>query len=331
MKVLVTGGGGFLGRAIVRQLLDRGDSVRIAARSEYPEVVAWGAEAERGDLADPDVAARAADGCDAVIHTAAKAGVWGARDDYQRSNVVATQNILAACHAQGVGTLVYTSSPSVTFDGSDATGASNDLPYPDTFLSHYPESKAQAEALVLEANSESLKTVSLRPHLIWGPGDPHLIPRVVERARAGQLKIVGDGDNVVDLTYVDNAAVAHLQALDALTGAGFEEAPAGKAYFISDDRPVELWPWINALLERLGIDPVTSHVSPKLAYGAGAVLETGFRLFGVTEREPRMTRFVAQQLATSHWYDMEPARRDFGYAPIVDPDEGLEHLIADLS
>lgn len=329
MKILVTGGGGFLGKAIVRQLLERGDEVRIVARSDYPEVRDMGAETHRGDLGDPGVATEAAKGCDAIIHTAAKAGVWGDRKDYVRSNVTATEHILEACRANGIQKLVFTSSPSVTFDGGDAEGAGNDLSYPDDFLSFYPETKAAAEKLVLEANGPELMTVSLRPHLIWGPGDPHLIPRVVERARAGQLKIVGDGTNVVDLTYVENAAVAHLQALDALES--HDSPPAGSAYFISDDDPVELWPWINNLLAKLEIPPVTSKVSPKLAYAAGSVLETGFRAFGITKKEPKMTRFVARQLATSHWYDMAPARRDFGYTPLVDPADGLERLIEDLS
>ena len=329
MKILVTGGGGFLGKAIVRQLLERGDEVRIVARSDYPEVREMGAETHQGDLGESGVATEAASGCDVIIHTAAKAGVWGKREDYIRSNVTATAHILEACRANGINKLVFTSSPSVTFDGGDAEGAGNDLPYPDEFLSYYPETKAAAEKLVLDANGPELMTVSLRPHLIWGPGDPHLIPRVVERARAGQLKIVGDGQNVVDLTYVENAAVAHLQALDGLES--HDAPPAGNAYFVSDDDPVELWPWINNLLGRLDIPPVTSTVSPKLAYAAGSVLETGFKAFGITKREPKMTRFVARQLATSHWYDMGPAKRDFGYEPIVDPRTGLDKLIDDLS
>jgi len=327
MKVLVTGGGGFLGRAIVEQLLERGDDVSIIARGDYPELRELGAQSFRGDLADPEACAAAIEGQEAVIHAAAKAGVWGKREEFWSSNVKATQNIVDACKQFGVGKLVFTSSPSVTFDGSDAEGASNDLPYPKEFLAFYPESKAKAEAIALAANTEALKVTALRPHLIWGPRDPHLIPRVVEAARAGRLKIVGDGKNRVDLTYVDNAAVAHLQALDKL---GEPDGPAGKAYFISDDAPVVLWDWINNLLSELGVPPVKGHVSPKAAYAVGSVLETVYRALGLSG-EPKMTRFVAQQLATSHWYDMGPARRDFGYSPIVSPEDGLQNLIAYLS
>ncbi|MEZ4460774.1 MAG: NAD-dependent epimerase/dehydratase family protein [bacterium] len=325
MKVLVTGGGGFLGRAIVEQLLDRGDDVTIIARSDYPEIRALGAKTVQGDLADKDACAKAVDGQDAVIHTAAKAGVWGKKEDYERSNIEATRNVLNACFDKGVGRLVLTSTPSVTFDGTDAEGAGQDLPYPATFLTHYPQTKAHAEKLVLTSNGPNLATTALRPHLIWGPRDPHLVPRVVESARKKKLKIVGDGRNRVDLTYVDNGAVAHLQALDALTS---HEAPnAGKPYFIADGEPVVLWEWINTLLGRLDVPPVRGHVSPDVAYKAGAVLELVYRTLRLSG-EPRMTRFVAQQLSTSHWYDMEPARRDFGYTPIVNPDDGFERLVA---
>lgn len=327
MKVLVTGGGGFLGRAIVEQLIERGDDVSIIARSDYPELRTLGAMTFRGDLADAKACAGAIEGQDAVIHTAAKAGVWGTYDDYVASNVKATENVVEACKLMGVSKLVFTSSPSVTFDGSDAEGSSNDLPYPERFLAYYPETKAQAEALALAANDENLRVTALRPHLIWGPRDPHLIPRVVDAARQGRLKIVGEGKNRVDLTYVDNAAVAHVQALDRLEDSG---GPAGKAYFISDDAPVVLWDWINSLLKELHVPPITKHVSPKAAYTAGSMLEFVHRTFGL-KSEPRMTRFVAQQLATSHWYDMGPAKRDFGYSPVMQPDEGFKRLVEWLS
>ena len=323
MQILITGGGGFLGRAIVEQLLARGDAVRSVARGDYPELRALGVDTHRGDLADPEVARRAVEGCDAVIHVAAKAGVWGDPDDYRRANVVATQNIVDACRAHGVGRLVYTSSPSVTFDGGDQEGVGNDVAYPESYLAHYPRTKAEGERLALAADGEALRVTALRPHLIYGPGDPHLIPRIVERARAGKLPIVGDGENVVDLTYVDNAAAAHVQALDALEQ---PNGPAGNAYFVSDDAPVKIWSWLNRLLERLDLPPVTKKVSPKLAYAGGSVMEGMWRALPL-RGEPRMTRFVALQLSTSHWYDMGPAKRDFGYAPPVDPEEGFERLV----
>lgn len=329
MKVLVTGGGGFLGKHIVAQLLERGDEVTSVARSDYPELREMGALTERGDLSDPEVAKRVCEGKDAVIHTAARVGMWGPKQDFVRVNIDATQHLLDACKQGSVERFIFTSSPSVTFDGEDACNAGQDVPYPDVFLAHYPETKAEAERRVLAAHGEGLSTTSLRPHLIWGPGDPHLIPRLVERAKAGKLRIVGDGDNKVDITYIDNAARAHIDALDALGRPANEPNPGGKAYFISNDDPVDLWPWINGLLKELGVSPVKKTISHKAAYRAGAAMEKTWRTLRLGG-EPPMTRFIASQLATSHWYDMEPARRDFGYEPSVSMEEGFERLIASL-
>jgi nucleoside-diphosphate-sugar epimerase len=326
MRVAVTGGGGFLGKAIVTQLLARGDDVVSIARSDYPELRELGAQTVRADLADAEAIKLALKGADALIHTAARVGMWGPHEDFVKVNVQGTQHLLDACLAHHVPRMVFTSSPSVTFDGGDAINEGPDTPYPATYMSSYPETKAAAEQLVLAANSPELRTTSLRPHLIWGPGDPHLIPRLVERARKGKLKIVGKGDNVVDITYVDNAARAHLDALDALDRPADQPNPRGRAYYISNAEPVVLWEWINGLFKRLGIAPVTSRVPLGVAYAAGATMEQAWRLFG-RGGEPPMTRFVASQLATSHWYDMTPAERDFGYAPQVSMQEGLERLL----
>ena len=327
MKVLVTGGGGFLGKRIVELLLGRGDAVRSVARGEYPELVAMGVEVVRGDLAQADVAQRAVEGVEAVIHTAGKVGMWGEAAEFERGNVEATRHLIEAARAAGVRWFVFTGSPSCTFDGGDTENGGQELPYPTTFMAHYPRTKAAAERLALAADDPSgMRVCSLRPHLIWGPGDPHLIPRLLERARIGRLKIVGDGANRVDLTYVDNAAWGHLQALDGLARDG---APGGKAYFISDGAPVVLWDWINALLERVGVRPVRSRVPLGLVRVVGGVLESVWGGFGLAG-EPPMTRFVAAQLATSHWYDMGPARRDFGYAPRVTNEQGMALLVADL-
>lgn len=329
MKVLVTGGGGFLGKHIVARLLERGDEVTSVARSDYPELREMGANTERGDLGDPEVAKRVTRGMDAVIHTAARVGMWGPKEDFIRINIEATQHLLDASQLNGVERFVFTSSPSVTFDGEDACNAGQDVPYPDEFLAYYPETKAEAERRVLNAHCTDFRTTSLRPHLIWGPGDPHLIPRLVERARAGKLRIVGDGDNKVDITYIDNAAQAHLDALEALNRPDNEPNPGGKAYFISNDDPVDLWPWINNLLKELGVSPIKKSLSHKAAYRAGAAMEKTWRTLRLGG-EPPMTRFIASQLATSHWYDMEPARRDLGYKPEVSMEVGFQRLLESL-
>ena len=322
MKALVTGGGGFLGGVIARLLRDRGDAVRSFSRGTYTVLEALGVEQVRGDLADAAAVRAAAAGCDIVFHVAAKAGVWGPWDEYHRANVVGTDHVLAACRANGVSRLVFTSSPSVTFAGVDQSGVNESEPYPKRFLAHYPHSKALAEQAVLAANGSGLATVALRPHLIWGPGDPHLIPRLIERARAGRLKRVGRESNLVDTTYVDNAAAAHLQAADCLAPGS---PVAGKAYFLSQGEPEPLWDFVNRVLDTAGLPPVTRSVPTGVAYAAGAVLESAYRLFRLPG-EPPMTRFVARQLSTAHWFDLSAARRDFGYAPAVSTEEGLRRL-----
>lgn len=327
MKVLVTGGGGFLGGAIIDQLLARGCAVRSFARGDYPELVAKGVQSIRGDLSNGESITAAVAGCDAVIHTAAKAGVWGSYESYFEANVTGTRNVILACKAHAIPKLVYTSTPSVTFAGADEDGVDESMPYAETFLCHYAETKAQAERDVLAANGGTLSTVALRPHLIWGPGDHHLVPRVVERARAGKLKLVGDGRNRVDATYIDNAAAAHLCALDALTP---EAACAGRAYYISNGEPVPMGDLLNQILAAAGLPPVRRHVPPAVAYFAGALLEKIYGALG-KEEEPIMTRFVAKQLATAHWFDIGAARRDLGYSPEITMAEGMKRLAAWLA
>jgi nucleoside-diphosphate-sugar epimerase len=329
MRALVTGGGGFLGGAVVRQLVARGDTVRSLARHRYPALDALGVEQLQGDVADPGAVAAAAPGCDVIFHVAAKAGVWGPAAEYHRANFVGTHNVLAACRASGVSRLVFTSSPSVVGAGHAIEGGDESLSYPRRYLAHYPRTKAQAERAVLAANGPDLATVSLRPHLIWGPGDNHLIPRLIARAKAGRLRQVGDGSNRVDVTYIDNAAAAHLLAADRLAaetpGANAPGSPAGKAYFISQGEPVALWPFINRVLVLAGLPPVRRRIPASVAYAAGAVLEAAYKLLGRTD-EPRMTRFLARQLNLSHWFDITAARQDLGYVPAVSTEEGLKRL-----
>jgi nucleoside-diphosphate-sugar epimerase len=325
MKALVTGGGGFLGGAVVRQLLNRGDAVRSFTRTRYPWLDDLGIEQVLGDLADPVAVTKAVEGCDVVIHVAAKAGVWGRFTDYYRVNVVGTKNVIAACRNAGVGRLVYTSTPSVVYSGPVENG-NESLPYPKRYTAAYPQTKAIAERAILAANGPDLLTVALRPHLIWGPGDPHLIPRVLARARAGKLRRVGTGPVMVDVTYVDNAATAHVLAADRLR----PKAPvAGKAYFISNGEPVDLWAFLNRVLEVAGLPPVTKTISPWKARLAGRVLETVYRTLRLPG-EPAMTRFVAAQLSTPHWFDISAARHDLGYEPRVSIDDGLKRLAMTL-
>ena len=321
MKALVTGGGGFLGGAIIRLLWERGDEVHSFSRGDYPELARMGAVQHRGDLADRAAVNRAAEGCDVVFHVAAKAGIWGKYADYHRANVVGTENVIAACTSNGVGRLVFTSSPSVVFDGSDIEGGDELLPYPTHYEAHYPRTKAMAERLVIAADSPFLSTVSLRPHLIWGPGDNHLTPRIIARGKDGKLRRIGKRECLVDTIYVDNAARAHILAADRLSSGGV----AGKVYFISNGEPVPLWEMVDRILKAAGLPPVTRSIPVGLALAAGTVCETLWSAFGLPG-EPPMTRFVAREMATAHWFDISAARRDLGYSPEVSIDEGLKRL-----
>lgn len=325
MKALVTGGGGFLGFAIVKRLVAKGASVRSFSRQRYDPLDTLGVGQQQGDLADATAVAHAVAGCDVVFHVAAKPGIWGPYDDYHRANVVGTQNVIAACRAHGVSRLVYTSSPSVVFDGSDMEGADESAPYPRHFAAHYPRTKAAAEQLVRTANDARLATVALRPHLIWGPGDNHLLPRLVARARAGQLRRIGRAKKLVDTVYIDNAADAHCLAAEKLRPG----APvAGKVYFIAQGEPVDLWEMINRLLEAAGAPPVQRSIPTPVALALAWTFENLHRLLR-RPGEPRLTRFVVKELCTAHWFDLTAARRDLGYAPAVSIAEGLRRLRED--
>jgi nucleoside-diphosphate-sugar epimerase len=326
LSALVTGGGGFLGGAIVRRLVERGDRVRSLARGDYPELKALGVETMQGDIADPAAVARAVAGCDVVFHVAAKAGVWGPLEEYRRANVEGTRQVVAACRATGVRRLVYTSSPSVVFDGTDMEGVDESAPYPAHFEAPYPATKAEAEQLVRAANGPELATVALRPHLIWGPGDNHLVPRLVARARAGRLRKIGRTPKRIDATYIDNAAEAHILAADRLEPGA---AIAGRVYFIAQGEPVPLWELVNAILAAAGLPPVTRTVSLPLATAAAQLMESTYRVLGLMS-EPPLTRFVVRELATAHWFDLTAARRDLGYAPRVSTAEGLARLAANF-
>jgi 2-alkyl-3-oxoalkanoate reductase len=324
VKVLVTGGGGFLGRAVVRRLVRRGDAVTVFGRSEQPKLEALGVRVVRGDIADLAAVRKACQGAEAVIHCAAKAGVWGPREAYYSANVTGTRNVIAACREAGVQYLVHTSTPSVVYAGTEFSGADESLPIGSRFPCAYAETKALSEKVALAADDPAgLRVCAVRPHLIWGVGDPHLLPRVIEAAQKGRLRIVGDGLNKVDITHVENAALAHILALDALVAG----RATGKSYFVSQGEPVALWPWINALLARLGMPRVGKHMSVGAAKLAGGALELLWHALPL-KGEPPLTRFTAVELSHSHWFDISAARRDLGYAPEVSTEQGLDEYVA---
>lgn len=322
MKALVTGGGGFLGGTIVRMLRERGDCVVSYSRRSYPLLAALGVHQFSGDIADQAALTAAAQGCDIIFHVAAKAGIWGSYEEYHCANVTGTEAVIAACRANGINRIVATGSPSVVFDGSDIEGGNESLPYPDHYEAYYPQTKMLAELLVMQANSPDLATVSLRPHLIWGPGDNHLVPRIIAKARAGRLKRIGNRTCLADTVYIDNAAKAHLLAADRLQPGS---QVAGKAYFITNDEPVPLWDMVDRILAAAGLPPVKGRISPKLARLIGIGCEkiwAGLRLPG----EPPMTSFVVNELSTAHWFDISAAKRDLEYTPEISIEEGLKRL-----
>ncbi len=327
MKVLVTGAGGFIGGHLARRLRDDGHQVRTFQRGSYPQLQRDGFEVLQGDLGSEDLVTEAVSGCDAVFHVAALAAVSGPYRDFFQTNVAGTKHIIEACRVHGVEKLIYTSSPSVVFDGQDQEGIDEKVPYPRHHLAHYPETKAIAERAVLAASGHQLATIALRPHLVWGPGDRHLVPRIIERAKAGKLKLIRREGTRIDATYIDNAIDAHIAALESLS----RGAPcSGKCYFIANDEPVPVEQLIAGILQAAGLPAVQPTISPQVAYLAGTLLEWLHRIPG-WQGEPALTRFTARQLSTSHWFNLAAAARDLNWKPAISTDEGLDRLARSLS
>jgi nucleoside-diphosphate-sugar epimerase len=322
MTILITGGGGFLGRSIATALAGRGLAVRSLARNEYPQLAALGAEQMRGDIADAEAVMRAAAGCEAVFHVAALVEMWGPWERFFSTNVVGTRNVLAACVAQGVPKLIYTSTPSVVHGGDAVAGVDESAPYPDHYEAHYPATKAIAEREVLAANSPTLATCAIRPHLVWGPGDSSMLPRVLAKARSGRVRHIG-APQTIDACYIDNAVEAHLAALDRLAPGG--GPPAGKAYFITQGEPLSGHEFLDQLLDAAGLPKITKTIGVGPAKLAAAIAEGLWRTLHL-RGEPPITRFVVSQLSTAHWYDIAAAKRELGYVPRISHAEGMQRL-----
>ena len=325
-RYIITGGGGFVGRALGKALLQRGCQVHSLARGDYPELRQLGIETHVVDISsDPATWADILRGADGVFHTAAMVDMWGDYSDFLRTNVEGTRNIIRACREAGVRNLVFTSSPSVIHDGTNLEGIDESYPYPKHFDAFYPATKAIAEQEVVAANdSQSLRTVSLRPHLIWGPNDTNLIPTILERARAGRLTQIGGGSNLIDLTYIDDCVAAHLAAMDALDRDRIEVF--GKIYFISQGEPVLMWGWINEVLARNGLPPVSRRIPTALAMGIAAVMESlarVLRCIGVSYT-PLLTKFLVSEMAKHHYFSIEAAKRDLGYKPAISIAQALD-------
>lgn len=342
-RVLVTGATGFLGSHLLARLRAAGRSITVVSRSPQPSLAASGIHVVVGALHDPAVCAEATRGVATVFHVAARVGVWGAYHDFHRDNVLATRALLAAARAAGAARFIHTSTPSVVYNGYDLAGADESLPLTTRCPSPYPLTKALAEREVLAAHSDAFRTCALRPHLIWGVGDPHLVPRILARAAAGRLRVVGSGQNLVDMVHVANATDAHLlaeQALGLCHQSGDKSSQAidkqrssftgGRAYFITNGEPINLWRWIDDLLRALGRPPLPARRVPlPVASALGGACELAWKLLRRAD-EPPMTRFIAAELAKHHWFDISAARRDLGYAPRVSMADGTAALVAHL-
>lgn len=319
MKVFLTGPGGFLGKHLCKMLLEEDHEVTGFSRGDYPELREMGITLCRGDLQNYGDIIASLDNHDVIIHTASKVGMWGKWEDFYNINVVGTLNLLKAAREKKINKFIYTSSPSVVYGNCSIKGADESTPYPKEYLSLYAKSKAQAEKIVLESNSDSLATVSLRPHLIFGPGDPHIIPRLIKRAKSGRLRIVGDGKNQVDVIHVENVVHAHLLAMDKI-GKGIID---GHPYFLGQEKEVKLWPFINKLLNNFEVRPVTKKIGLRSAFKIGSALESTYKILGIKNNEPPMTRFVALQLGTDHYFSHKRAKNELGYEPIINLDDAI--------
>jgi nucleoside-diphosphate-sugar epimerase len=241
-------------------------------------------------------------------------------------NVQGTRNVIAACRLTGARRIIFSSSPSVVFNGRAMEGADENSPYADHYDAAYPRTKALAEQLIVESNGSDMASVSIRPHLIWGPGDNNLLPRIISRAKSGRLRRIGDGEPRIDPIYIDNAATAHFLAADRLEPGS---PIAGKIYFVTQGEIIPLWEMIDRLLHAAGLEPVRRSISRPLAIATAGALELGY-LLSRTSAEPPLTRFLVRQLSTTHWFSIDAARRDLGYEPTVTIEDGMRRLAEHL-
>jgi nucleoside-diphosphate-sugar epimerase len=331
----VTGASGFIGGKLAERLLADGRPVRVLSRRPLPHLEALGAEVILGDLDNVNAVRIGCAGVSTVFHVAGRVGVWGPSSDFYRVNVDGTRNVITACQQTQVPRLVYTSSPSVVYNGHDLAGVDESAPLCTLAPCAYPTSKAFAEREVLRASSELFRTVALRPHLVWGPGDKNVVPRVLAMAKLGRLKIIGTGKNRVDVTHIRNVVDAHLLAEAAMINSMCDlpnvevyrrPNPAGKAYFITNDEPVSLWDWINELVRGVGLPEITKRLPLPMATLMAGAMEKAWTTFPL-KGEPPMTRFVVKELATDHWFKIDAAKRDLNYRPTVSVAEGTAELI----
>ena len=317
----MTGTGSLLLGGLASELLRRGDEVVCLQRRPAAFMGHQNAHEVLADICNSDAVALAAKGCDAIIHGAARVGVVGSQKEFYDTNVLGTENILRAAEQQSISRLVFVSTPSVAHTGASLVGAPAGRAEIGRSRSYYAESKAIAERTVLNARNSQLAVVAIRPHLVWGPGDTQLVGRIVERAKSGRLAVVGTGNALVDSTYIDNAISAHIAALDALhVGSSCD----GNAYVVSNGEPRTVNELMRSMCESAGVPFEPRHLSLTLGIRLGSLVERLWPL--MQSSEPPITRFIAEQLGTAHWFDQRVVHNDLKWAPSVTLDEGFKQL-----
>ncbi len=331
-KVLITGASGFVGSTLIKALLDLGFHVNTLQRGNYPELNLANVTNFKANLAQIDshnleIIKESIRGVEIIFHVASKIGMWGNYDDYYQTNVIGTKNLLQLAKENHIKYFIYTSTPSVVFGKDDICGKDESIDYPKLHLNYYGKTKRIAEELILSSASSNFFTAAIRPHLIFGPGDKQLIPKVIKAHIEQKLKIIGDGNNLVDVSFIDNVIDAHLKLLlQMLTD---PKKVSGKPYFIGQNSPVKLWDFTNTIFDGIGLKPVTKKIPLKTAYYLGATIEVFFKILNIKNYDPPMTRFIALQLGKSHYFSHQNAINDFGYEEVVSTEEGLKLLIDD--
>jgi 2-alkyl-3-oxoalkanoate reductase len=328
---LVSGVSGFVGKALTLRLLELGHSVIGISRQQVDSLVEKRLIHIQFDLnndinelkeaLNKVLSRHSLGGIAAIFHTAAKVDVWGRYEEFYNTNYNGTLKLLDLAKELQIERFIYTSSPSVVAGGSDLLGVDESCPYPVSYNSFYPATKSLAEKLVLSSNTDLLKTISLRPHLIFGPGDNHLIPTIIEKARSNRLKVIGDGENLTDVCFITDCVSAHLAAYQAL---GVNTQAAGKPFFISQGEPVRLWDWINQILEIFDLPPITKKISPFFAKGAASTAEWVSRFFYRGEKPPSLTKFLVSQMSTNHYFNISAAKRELGFHPQYSVKEAIK-------
>lgn len=308
--------------ALIKRLIADGHKVTSFSRREYPLHWALGIRSIQADLLDARAIEDACEGMDVVYHLAAKVGIWGQLEDFESTNITGTRHVIDACRSKGVGRLVFTSSSGVVYDGTDLEGIDETHPYPEKNGSAYTATKAEAERMIIAANSDELKTISLRPHLVWGPYDAHLVPGVLKRAGSGRMRRIGDNEHFVDTTYIDNMVDALMLSASAL-----EKNPraAGQIFFITNGEPARIWDFINSIIQIAGHPPVQKKIPERVALFAAGLSEW-YRGFFNVKSEPFMTRYAIREMCSNHWFDITKAREILGYHPRISYAEGFKFL-----